>query len=493
MERVEARLIRKGNRKMRLQSTIFCDDVCNEEKMYFRKRGRVEVNDNKLYIKKDSSVTTKTYLNLFDMDVWNRYTGMESWRLRLILSGVGKICLFLWTKNEERKMQEIEFNTENEMRELTVLFNYRLKGFLGGKIYYKVEAYSDVVITEAGYYTALIERRVIYISHIICTYHRKEQLLNNIKKLENSEFYNPKSILYKRMQVIVIDNASELEERTDHNIFLLHNSNTGGSGGFLRGIKEVRKRTGFGTTNVIFMDDDVEFMMESFYRLFALLSYLKEEYQKEVIAGRMFRMDKKGIQYTAVEIWNEGHLIHIGKNMDMTETNHLLEMNDLIGEYSGWWFACFPMGFVKENDPLPFFLHCDDVEYGLRHGGSPIVLNGIQVWHETYEYRQSPIIKYYDTRNSLFVNEYYGLRNDKAIIFQEWKAAISESHLSKDWITEYMIIQGFLDYMKGLSWLKKINSEIYHKYMLKQKGMKWRNAILWRYAAIKFKGKYKEK
>ncbi len=448
MERVEARLIRKGNRKMRLQSTIFCDDVCNEEKMYFRKRGRVEVNDNKLYIKKDSSVTTKTYLNLFDMDVWNRYTGMESWRLRLILSGVGKICLFLWTKDEERKMQEIEFNTENEMRELTVLFNYRLKGFLGGKIYYKVEAYSDVVITEAGYYTALIERRVIYISHIICTYHRKEQLLNNIKKLENSEFYNPKSILYKRMQVIVIDNASELEERTDHNIFLLHNSNTGGSGGFLRGIKEVRKRTGFGTTNVIFMDDDVEFMMESFYRLFALLSYLKEEYQKEVIAGR---------------------------------------------EYSGWWFACFPMGFVKENDPLPFFLHCDDVEYGLRHGGSPIVLNGIQVWHETYEYRQSPIIKYYDTRNSLFVNEYYGLRNDKAIIFQEWKAAISESHLSKDWITEYMIIQGFLDYMKGLSWLKKINSEIYHKYMLKQKGMKWRNAILWRYAAIKFKGKYKEK
>ena len=64
MERVEARLIRKGNRKMRVQSTIFCDDVCNEEKMYFRKRGRVEVNDNKLYIKKDSSVTTKTYLNL---------------------------------------------------------------------------------------------------------------------------------------------------------------------------------------------------------------------------------------------------------------------------------------------------------------------------------------------------------------------------------------------------------------------------------------------
>lgn len=479
---------------MRLQSTVFCDRVCDKEELYFRKEGEARVFDDKLYIQKDSSISTNTYLNLFDATTWYQYTGIRTWKLQLVLSGTGRIRLFLWKTEQKELIQEITFCTEEEIENREYSLAFELKNVSDGVIYYQIDAYSEVIVSDACYCPNSVEekpKRDINISLIICTYHRNAEITHHLQLLENSKFYDWKDVFYNRMRIIIVDNASELEERNDSKVCLLHNANTGGSGGFIRGIQEVRKKIDFKTTNVIFMDDDVEFMMESFYRLVALLCYLKEEYQNAVIAGRMFRMDKREIQYTAVEIWNSGDLIHIGENVDMTKSKHLLKINQLKGEYTGWWFGCFPMEFVAENDPLPFFLHCDDVEYGLRHGGNPIVLNGIQVWHETYEYRQTPIIKYYDTRNVLYVNEKYGLSKDKLMLYREWKSAISKAHLEKDWITEYMMIRGLLDYMKGWNWLKSINSETYHKYMMKQKGKRWRNAFLWRYAALKFRKKYR--
>ena len=69
-------------------------------------------------------------------------------------------------------------------------------------------------------------------------------------------------------------------------------------------IRKLQKEEQF--THIIFMDDDVEFQIESFYRLFAFLSYIKKEKQNLAVAGRMFRQDKKYIQYTAGKIWNRG-------------------------------------------------------------------------------------------------------------------------------------------------------------------------------------------
>ena len=68
---------------------------------------------------------------------------------------------------------------------------------------------------------------------------------------------------------------------------------------------------------------------------------------------------------------------------------------DADADYGGWWFCCFPYVFVQENDVLPFFIHCDDVEYGLRCGKKPIIIEGVQVWHETYDKRMTPLMQYY--------------------------------------------------------------------------------------------------
>lgn len=368
-----------------------------------------------------------TYLNYFDRSVWGKYTGILKWR---------------------EDNQGIEPEEEVLAREVMIAVN-------------------------------------------ICTYHRKEYILKNVNKLLKSKFFDENEIdYYGRLHIFITDNGSELENFANEFVHLSYNSNTGGSGGFQKGLECIRA-SGLPFTNVVFMDDDVEFLNETFYRLYALLSYMKEEFRDRVIAGRMFRKDQPWIQYTAAEIWNGGNLKHCGwqmdmsmKQFDMVEKNAVNDCEN--AEYSGWWFACFPASFCKNNDVLPVFIHCDDVEYGLRLGTKLIILNGIQVWHETYEYRQIKWMLYYDTRNSLFVNKRYGYLLNRREVFDEWMRKITDYHVKKDWQAEFYVIRAMNDFLKGEKWLKSINSEKLHRKIVESKSSKIKNAVAWRIVRFHF-------
>lgn len=372
-------------------------------------------------------------------------------------------------------------------------------------IYLKIDAEDKFEVKNACYsnlennYNINTNKSVkndVHLSINICTYKRNKEVMNLVNTLYHSSFFDPSSNYHNKMTIHIVDNGAELSNDTlptHNNIFLHYNKNTGGSGGFKRGMEEIRRlEFCVHTTHVVLMDDDVELIPESLYRLFALLSFMKVEYKENAIAGRMFRIDDRKTQYTAVEIWNKGNLQHIGYMQDMTKTENLNQVNNNCGgEYGGWWLCCYPIKYVEFNDPLPFFIHCDDVEYGLRHNNTPIILNGIQVWHETYEHRQTPIIAYYDTRNSLYVNEIYGTLDEPEELLKKWKKTISKLHLKKDFITEYMVILGFYDYCKGLQWLNKIDPNKKHLHLTKTKQNKMKNSILWRLAEWKFKHKNK--
>ena len=140
---------------------------------------------------------------------------------------------------------------------------------------------------------------------------------------------------------------------------------------------------------------------------------------------------------------------------------------------------------------LPFFIHCDDVEYGLRCGRPPIIIKGVQVWHETFEHRQTPIMLYYDTRNPLFVNEVYGLDEDRQAVLDKWKQKISLYHVNKDFISEYYVIKAMDDYLKGLPWLYKVDPARNHSKLKKTKIYKVKNSVLWRIVVHKYRRKYK--
>ena len=473
---------------MKVQTAIFQSEYCTESELFYRSDGLCVPNQNRIIISEGTTISTDTYQNLFDEYTWFGYTGISLWLLKLSVKGNGTVKLIRRCDKNHEILSECATDS-NQVQELVLPF--RVNGEKG-YCYFEIQAAERVEVVDAGYHTNALPKREINLCVLSCTYHRNEEIKKNIRQLLASDFFKEDNQLYHHLRVIVSDNGSELEEIEEDYLKTYHNPNTGGSGGFTRCLQELRRHyEEVNITNVIFMDDDVEFLNESLYRLYALLSYIKVEYEESVIAGRMFRTDQRWIQYTAAEIWNAGDLRHIGLNQDMRALESLAVVNDNANaEYGGWWFCCFPYSFAKENDPLPFFLHCDDVEYGLRHGGTPIILNGIHVWHATYEYRQSPVIAYYDIRNSMIVNAMYGFLNSNEDFRNYSLLKIIDFHQKEEYEKERMAICATKDFIKGYQWFLHVSSEMLHKKIgTIRKSGKYSNYIQQLMLRVRFKKK----
>lgn len=475
---------------MIVQSIINPNSSCQELEMYYRVKNKVTFSDTRVFLEQNSELSTDTYMNCFDAATWNKYTGITRWKLCVFICGKGTICLYKKNRNTSLLINKIECDS-NSSGKVEIPFSSEYDQ----EIYYLDIVAATKMVVDYMYFETEENRyyRDVHIGAVICTYKRNKELNHTINVLKSSNFFQQSNQLFGKMSIRIIDNASELPKVNEHLFSLFHNENTGGSGGFSRGIIETRKvENEFGITNIVLMDDDIEVIPETLYRLYALLVLEKDEYQNEVVAGRMFRKEQRYIQYTAAEIWNKGDLKHVGQNNDMRKKECLLTLNDNgDAEYSGWWFACFPMEYVRNNLPLPFFLHCDDVEYGLRHGGRPIILNGIQVWHESFENRYSPAIAYYDTRNPLIVNSI--LYNDYSMqeAYNWWISRVNEKHSQKEFEAEYMIILGMLDYLKGVKYF--LNYDMYRnnvRIKKKRNIKKIYNSILWRITRVIFLKKY---
>jgi len=433
-----------------IQSMILPNEICDERELYFRTQTSKLVlqKGDSLILEKNANISTNTYMNCFDMQIWTKYTGVTKYKLVIEACGKGVIRL----RSLDSSVLLAEHFIDTHTPQMHHIEFQKLDGV--DIVYFEIESQEILRVTKASYVTTLKQKRKneVHIDLLICTYKRNDELLALLKQIQQSLFFDNNSSLYGAITIRVIDNASELDMKNDayiknkEYVKIYHNPNTGGSGGFTRGVLESRKEQNkYKTSHIIFMDDDVQILNETLYKLHAFLLLATKEYQNRVIAGRMFRMDAKAIQYTASEVWNSGNIVHIGENQDMRQIEYFKQMNHELGEYTGWWFGCFPIDFVQRELPLPFFLHCDDVEYGLRFGKAPLVINGIQVWHETFENRMSPIIIYYDIRNSLIVNTIHGYFANEKEAWEWWKQRL--------W-SFYGYI-AMVDYLKGKTFFEK--------------------------------------
>ena len=466
---------------MILQNVVISDKKENRE-LYCEQKSDSYRENNYIVLPKGKKFSSCTYMNCFDIEAWRKYTELDSFFFFMAYSGKGKLKLVC--EQRDGTKQTISQILQEGICEITLP-----KKFQKGLVYFELYAEEETKIYSAAFATKEKVKKECKLAIVICTYKRKQFLENILEILNQGLAINNAE---EWLHITVVDNASELENSYGNSVSVFHNPNTGGSGGFSRGMDEVINNLGiFSATHVVLMDDDVRIDFESIIRLKSLLSYVKEHYVSDAVAGRMFRLDNPIVQYTALEIWNGGDLKHIGFNQDMTLKENFWSMNDNTGgEYGGWWFECYPIEFVKDNRPLPFFIHCDDVEYGLRHGGTPIILNGIQVWHETAEYRQSPVMAYYDVRNRLIVNEIYEVRQDKIQIAHWWMNTISFYHVQQMLLHEWMAILAMRDYLCGVEWCFLLNVQKKHKSLVKYKtGNRVVNAFFWRYVKRKLLGR----
>lgn len=455
---------------MVLQNLIFRTEGMQEtEGLYYHADTELHISEDGMYIPADCNVRFDTYFNSLISKTWLRYSIVEMVCFRFAVDGTGSIRI-MGNRTEpfgEQKFfgrQEVIFYIDLKKSPFFYpeLHTEKSTNLISGNI-------SAVKMGKDGRYLECRKKKKIKLALVTCTYNRREDITRNVSLLRqrNKAAGEGEPILE---QIYVVDNARNLRksEIEEERISLVPNQNTGGAGGFTRGLKEAMKQESL--THIILMDDDVCMEFEAFYRTKAFLSYVRPEYEENFLGGAMLCRDKPYVLHAAGEDWADGRIRNPYKNTDLREFSHVLHISEPVETkqaYAGWWYCCVPRSHVEQKGfPMPFFLHCDDVEYGLRNGKPPIFLNGVAVWHEEFGDKRVSVMEYYDVRNRLITNAIYKVRqrrsNAEAIILERFLACILR-YRYKD---IDLIIQAADDFLKGPGWLENLESEKYHKELI---------------------------
>lgn len=325
----------------------------------------------------------------------------------------------------------------------------------------KIEKYTkitEISIRDNSVYVECENPDSVNCAIIFCTYKREKYIIRNVNYLlENLKKQSDFSC-----KIIVVDNAKTLSQSDfSGDVTLIPNENTGGSGGFKRGMEAAREIGGF--THFVLMDDDVEIDFVAIQKMLNFLRFLKPEFSDLSISGSMLYMDKPTIQFEAGgRFERDGSQCGFGHFLDLSKAENLVlnERENPIN-YGGWWLMCMPFKLIEDGEfPLPFFLKYDDVEYALRNKLRIITLNGLGVWHEKFEAKYNSASEYYNTRNYLHLTAMY-CENFNA---KKW---VKKQIRAKKARQQYKMVEavrlGYEDFCKGLEWLKGLNAEENHK------------------------------
>lgn len=486
---------------MKLQQVIWPQDgVCTEDSLYFhtnqifddkvkkeeeKKTGsllkqlsRELQSENKVYVRPEGGITIErngkasfdTYFNGVSIEKWKKYTVIGDLSLKLEYKGdfLVRLCNKQMLHDEVLKKVLLNQEVHSTQRDTVSLsFGNADKGML----YFEVISLSDnSTIYNASYTDDQIAKplREVKIGIDICTFKREKFVANNLELLNKNIIQNPDSPLYGHLEVFVSDNGKSLdiEKLSNEHIHIVQNKNTGGAGGFTRGLIEmIKDGNPHGVTHPLIMDDDIVIDTESLVKTYRILSLLKEEYKDAFIGGSMLRIDKQYMQVESGASWNAGNLITNKGGLDMRNCwNCLYNEVEEYTEYNAWWYCCFPIDVVsEENLPLPIFIRGDDVEYGVRNMKHLILMNGICVWHEPFENKYSSFLEYYIIRNRLIDNTYHfpnwGKKQLKKAVWGQWRRECKfYRYKNIDLHT-----QGVKDYLKGIDFLLETDGEELHK------------------------------
>lgn len=439
----------------------------SEGQLYLRYCGNVENNEGILTLDKNAVICTNTYFNSCSAGKWFHYCDIDKIVLNVEYSGCIRIkvvqAYYDGTQYIEETLCHIKLLSEARQ-----LFKYEIDKNKAGIVFYKIKALNNgSKIFNAFYECKEVNEREINIAINICTYKREKYLKRNLLLLQEKILINVHSPLYGHLKVFVTDNGSTVETSLvqDNNIFVCHNPNIGGAGGFTRGLLEILKYSESKITHAIFMDDDVEIEIEGILRAFCLLKILKAEFQNAFIAGAMLRLDKKYIQHENGALWKMGNCNFINRGLDLRHFKNVV-YNELDAErdYAAWWFCCIPITVVShENLPLPMFIHQDDTEYSLRNAKHIITMNGIAIWHEVADNMRISTNEYYNFRNMMIVNARYCSSCDTKMVKIQVRNKLLTALLRYRYKDMHLIFQAVEDFCKGPEWLFRLDAADYHK------------------------------
>ena len=439
---------------MVLQNVIFpCDFALDAPGLYFRCGDGSFFENGKIVFEKGAECRFDTYTASFSVGKWSKYADFDGIKLTLRAEGRFTACVFHTVSSGngviEKKVAETVFSGEG-----IIVLPVASEGIY----YFTLKAETDGAFFGGDFSTDSPVKREVNMRAVVCTYRREKFVESNMNLLKRDIFDNTDSPLRGKLKVFVVDNGSTIPEQNG-DVTVIHNKNTGGAGGFTRGLIETMKvREKEGITHIVLTDDDVRFESESFFRTFTLLSYLKEEYEDAFIGGAMFRTDEKYVQNERADRWDyaRGKVVPIGSRMDMSDAT-LLPRNEEEEEinYLSWWFCAIPASVPSEtNLPLPIFIKRDDIEYGLRNGKKFITLNGIFVWHEPFEAKRPAFLEYYYNRNQCIMESVHKTDFTAKTLKKRVIKETARSILTFRYNEAESALKGVNDFLKGTDFLR---------------------------------------
>lgn len=443
---------------MILTKWIISDNGEEKKPLYCRGIG-VSIKKERVILKAKQSVSFDTYYNALFYGLYQQYAAINYIYVRVISSGRLRLRLCVCTQ-EGKRIVLTTAETEKRVEE-TILSSGETNNLpLNGMLFVEAEALTDSVI-HGGTFEADTEKQTpVYLAAIICTYHRENYVQRNLARIRHGLMDTAESGVSDSIDCFVIDNGGTLTMEQSDRVLLFQNRNYGGSGGFTRGIIEAyRRREKY--THVLLMDDDISFEPEVLARTIRLLRILKRQERPACIGGQMLQEGKPTVQYEAGGKFVKSRIQSIGRGIDLSISSNLLKnAAQSSGNFNAWWYCCFPLSEVERIGlPYPFFIKCDDIEYGMRMRPKLILCNGIGVWHRDFSQKLSPHLEYYIKRNELVVSVLHDGKHSLSYALGKIAKACAKALLIGDSRNIDFILMAYRDFMKGPSFFENTDEE----------------------------------
>ncbi|MCJ2188349.1 glycosyltransferase [Novosphingobium beihaiensis] len=356
---------------------------------------------------KDGAIRYDGLFDIFPESYWSRFTLLHSVTLRCHLSGPARLRLI------RRQVDGSDAETllcDVVCNDVEAVLSTPLAAVGADESYLLLEvvpedAYPEPLLS-AIWETSQPAVRTPCVGLTITTFNREPFLVANLTRLHG------------RMaggRAIVVNHGppgleARLKDQLPENpaIRWIDQENSGGAGGFTRGMME--HRTAGDITHVLLMDDDIDLPEDIIERTTAILSYSHPEV---CLGGAMFDYHHRNRLFSAGDMllpggFAIGHVappegcdISTPEGVDFLARVHRPDFN-------GWWCFAFPLQALDwVGLPMPCFIRGDDVEFGyrLKRAGMPTLgWPGLAVWHMPFADKSAPWHMFYDRRNSLFAN-----------------------------------------------------------------------------------------
>ncbi|MGC9193475.1 MAG: glycosyltransferase family 2 protein [Thermoplasmata archaeon] len=450
--------------RIRTLSTIILprEEIAAPETLYYRckqldswqriKEGGLKYTPNPSRNK--GEIEFSTYFNAFSLTTWCSAAGINSIIIKLVIKGNSTIRI--WKENSQERRTLIWEQEANSESEETIEIKIQDLENAQGILYPQFLVRDKFFIFKNGFYQTTQKRRIDpRMAIIMPTYKREKYVKRNINLISKDVLDGSSG----EIKIFIIDNGKSVNIEESENISIIDNENYGGAGGFARGIlAAIYNKNKY--THALFCDDDVLIEPESIKRLFELIGSIGE---KQFVPGGMLNAGEKTRLHEIGAIVNGLQFRGLKANINLKEKKEIINYNKTDwATFWGWWFVCYPIEFLNNNFPLPFFVGWDDVEFGKRiqaNGYQPVYLNGVSVWHDEFHKKEMNWRWYYHSRNGIIVNFIYS-QNKEFIknFFRETMFALITYRYER----ASFLIEGAKDALKGKNYLSEIDPAKFH-------------------------------